>query len=159
MIYDSAADLNSTRGLLTHLRDEHQRMDWLLSLYRQQAGIGLDAHARKRLVERIERHLRALITIKESMLYPLVESKISRPKMASLKCNNTLLHERLAAMSKEVPDTLAMDIQMEELALHLHDHIAAEERWILPVAQALDSADLGQRFTARREQLLNLSHA
>jgi hypothetical protein len=52
-----------------------------------------------------------------------------------------------------------MDIQMEELALHLHDHIAAEERWILPVAQALDSADLGQRFTARREQLLNLSHA
>ena len=138
MIYDSAAALNSTRGLLTLLRDEHQRMDWLLSLYRQQAGIGLQAPERKRLVERIDRHLRALITIKETMLYPMVESKIARPTMAALRCDHTLLQERLTAMAKEVPDTLAMDIHMEELAQQVRDHIAAEECRVFPVAQALD---------------------
>jgi hypothetical protein len=62
-------------------------------------------------------------------------------------------------MSKEVPDTLAMDIYMEELALHVRDHMAVEERRVFPVAQALDSADLGQRSARRREQLLNPSHA
>lgn len=159
MMYDSAAPLNSTRGLLTLVRDEHQRMDWLLSLYLLQAGIGLDAQERKRLVERIERHLLALITIKETMLYPLVKSKLASPKMAALKCDHTLLRERLAVMSKEVPDTLAMDLCLEELALHWRDYVAAEERWVFPLAQALDSADLGQRFTARQAQLLNLSHA
>ena len=48
---------------------------------------------------------------------------------------------------------------MEELAQQVRDHIAAEECRVFPAAQALDSADLGQRFTARRAQLLNLCRA
>ena len=155
----SATAQNSTHGLLTLLRDEHQRMDWMLSQYRQQAGIGLDAQERKRLIQRIDRHLRALMVIKETVLYPLVESKISRPTMLALKCDHNIIHERLLAMDKEVPDTLAMDIQMEDLALHVRDHIRAEECRLFPVAQALDSADLGQRCAKRREQLLSHSHA
>ena len=155
----NAATHSNPHGLLTLLRDEHQRMDWMLHQYRQQANIGLEADERKRLIQRIERHLRTLIVIKETILYPLVESKISRPTMAALRCDHNILHERLVAMSKEVPDTLAMDIYMEELALHVRDHIAAEERRVFPAAQALDSADLGRRFAQRREQLLNTSHA
>lgn len=158
MIYDSKATLTSSRGLLTLLRDEHQRMDWLLSLYRQQAGIGLDAQERKRLIQRIERHLHALITIKETMLYPLVASKLSPPTLAALRCDHTVLQERLACVAKEEPDTLAMDIGMEALAVQARDHFAADERRVFPVAQALDCAELGQRFTKRQEQLLNHSH-
>jgi len=54
---------------------------------------------------------------------------------------------------------LAMDIHMEELAVHVRDHIKAEECRLFPVARALDSADLGQRCAKRREQLLHHSHA
>lgn len=159
MIDANTAAQSNPHGLLTLLRDEHQRMDWMLSQYRQQAGIGLDAPARRRLIERIERHLRALIVIKETMLYPLVESAIAAPTMAALKRDHNILHERLVAISKEEPDTLAMDTHMDELALHVRDHIATEERRVFPTAQALDSADLGQRSAQRREQLLSLSHA
>ena len=155
----NAAAQSNPHGLLTLLRDEHQRMDWMLHQYRQQAGIGLGEKDRVRLIQRIERHLRTLIVIKETILYPLVESKIAPPTMAALRCDHSILHERLVAMSKEVPDTLAMDIYMEELALHVRDHMAVEERRVFPVAQALDSADLGQRSARRREQLLNPSHA
>ncbi len=155
----NAAAQSHPHGLITLLRDEHQRMDWMLSQYRQQANIGLDAQDRQRLIQRIERHLRTLIVIKETLLYPLVESKIARPTMAALRCDHNILHERLVAMSKEMPDTLAMDIHMDELALHVRDHIAVEERRVFPVAQALDSADLGMRCAQRREQLLNPSHA
>jgi hypothetical protein len=159
MIDASTAAQNSPHGLLALLREEHQRMNWMLSQYRQQAGIGLDAQERQRLIQRIDRHLRALIVIKETVLYPLVESKISRPTMLALKCDHKIIHERLLAMNKEMPDTLAMDIHMEELALHVRDHIAVEECRLFPAARALDSADLGQHCAKRREQLLSHSHA
>jgi hypothetical protein len=159
MIDASAAAQASTHGLLTLLREEHQRMDWMLSQYRQQAGIGLDAQERQRLIQRIDRHLRALMVIKETVLYPMVESKVARQTMSALKCDHNIIHERLLAMDKETPDTLAMDIHMEELALHVRDHIRADEYRVFPAARALDSADLGQRCARRREQLLSHSHA
>lgn len=159
MIDASTAAQSSPHGLLTLLRDEHLRVDWMLSQYRQQAGIGLDAQERQRLIERIDQHLRALIGIKETVLYPLVESKISRPTMLALRCDHNLIHERLLAMTKEAPDTLAMDIHMEALALHVRDHIAVEECRLFPVVRMLKSADLGQRCVKRREPLLNHSHA
>lgn len=159
MIDASAAAHISPHGLLTLLRDEHQRMDWMLSQYRQQAGIGLDAQERQRLIQRIDRHLRALMVIKESVLYPMVESKVPRLTMSALKCDHNIIHERLLAMNKEMPDTLAMDIHMEALALHVRDHIKAEEYRVFPAARALDSADLGQRCAKRREQLLSHGHA
>ena len=142
-------------GLLTLLHDEHQRMNWMLSQYCQQAGIGLEAQERQRLIQRIDRHLRALMVIKETVLYPMVESKVSRLTMSALKCDHHIIHERLLAMNKEMPDTLAMDIHMEELALHVRDHIKTEEYRVFPAARALDSADLGQRCAQRREQLLS----
>jgi hypothetical protein len=158
MIDASTAAQNSPHGLLTLLREEHQRMNWMLSQYRQQAGIGLDAQERKRLIQRIDRHLRALMVIKETVLYPMVESKVPRLTISALKCDHSIIHERLLAMNKEMPDTLAMDIHMEELALHVRDHIKAEEYRVFPAARALDSADLGQRCAKRREQLLSHSH-
>ena len=159
MFDHNATDQSNPQGLLTLLRDEHQRMDWMLHLYRQQANIGLDAKERQRLIHRIERRLRALIVIKETILYPLVESKIDRTIMTALRSDHNILRERLVAMSKEMPDTLAMDCTMNELTLHVREHFQVEERRVFPAAQTLDSADLDTRCAKHRQQLLNLSHA
>lgn len=159
MLDASEAAPSSPHSLLTLLRDEHQRMDWMLSLYRQQAGIGLDPQERKRLIERIDRRLRALIVIKQTILYPLLEDRIPNHTLATLKCDHNILHERLVAISQLEPDTLAMDNHMDELALHVRAHIDSEERRVFPVAQALDSPLIGQRGAHLREELLNVSHA
>lgn len=155
MIDARAAAHTSPRGLLTLLHDEHQRMNWMLSQYHQQAGIGLDAPERQRLIGRIDRHLRALMAIKETVLYPMVESRVPRLTLSALRCDHSIIQERLLAMDKETPDTLAMDIHMEALAVHVRDHIRAEEFRVFPAARALDSADLGQRCAEQREQLLS----
>lgn len=159
MIDASTAAPSRHQGLLSLLHDEHQRLNQMLSQYRQYAGIGLNEHDRQRLIQRIDRHLQALMVIKETALYPLVASKLSQVTMLALKCDHEIIRERLLAMKKESPDTLAMDLLMEELAVHVRDHINADEYRVFPHAQALDSADLGQRCATHREHLLSHSHA
>jgi hypothetical protein len=155
----SKSAVSNPHGLLTLLRNEHQRMDWMLSLYRQQASIGLDPQERKRLIERIDRHLRALVVITQSMLYPLVKPEMQPHSFSTLQRDHSSLHERLVAISQLEPDTLAMDTQMDELALHVRAHIASVERRAFPLAQSLDSPMLGQSAAQLREGLLSMSPA
>lgn len=159
MIDASAAAQSSPQGLLGLLRDEHQRLDLMLNQYRQYAGIGLDEHDRQRLVQRIDRHLQALMVIKETVLYPLVESRLSPMTMMALRSDHVIIRDRLLAMKKEAPDTLAMDLLMEELTVQVRDHINIETHRVFPHAQALDSPDLGQRGARHREHLLSHSPA
>jgi hemerythrin-like domain-containing protein len=138
---------------LSVFREEHQRLDCLLTLFRQQSTSSIDKAAVERLIDRIDQAVRMLIELKEALFYGKLRGSAIAVLVARSKSKHQAILQQLNLIAGLEPDTGTMDMHMDELSLVLRQHMGCEERKLFPLAQAQDSLRLGSRINQRRAEL------
>ena len=137
------------------LRDDHHRLQRLLSFYTVLAKTNASPVVRRGLVTHIRVCTRALITVKEELLYPLLAPSADRAAVQWAQRDHALLCAQLRAVAGHGDDSFAMDQHMGDLITLARAYMAVEEERLFPLAEAVDSLELGARVAARRLALLD----
>ena len=139
----------------TGRRPRHHRLQRLLSFYTVLAKTNASPVVRRGLVTHIRVCTRALITVKEELLYPLLAPSADRAAVQWAQRDHALLCAQLRAVAGHGDDSFAMDQHMGDLITLARAYMAVEEERLFPLAEAVDSLELGARVAARRLALLD----
>ena len=140
---------------LAVLREDHHRLQRLLSFYTVLAKTNASAVVRQGLVTHIRVCTRALIEVKEQLLYPLLAPLADPTAVQWAQRDRALLCAQLRAVDDIGHGSYAIDLHMGDLKTLARAYMAVEEERLFPLAEAVDSLELGARVAARRLALLD----
>jgi len=153
---DTAAHPATAGSALTILCADHRRVQQLMGLYALLWADSGSQADRAGLIARIGACLHALGEVKQEIVYPLLASRADAELLERAQRGQASIEQSLSRVAAEDGGTVAMDMQMSELADLLHEQMAMEERLLFPLIEDIDSRDLASRVALRRSVALGL---
>lgn len=117
----------------------------------EQSSPGADRHA---LVARLGALLTAHGRIETEIFYPALARAAEAAPLADALADHREIETQLQRLAAADPQGDGFAERLAALAGAVQDHLAEEERTLLPQVGSLDLAELGERMSARRTELL-----
>lgn len=155
-IANTAANPATAGSALTILCADHRRVQQLMGLYALLWADSSSQADRAGLIARIGACLHALGEVKQELIYPLLASRANAELLERAQRGQASIEQSLSRVAAEDGGTVAMDMQMSELADLLHEQLAMEERLLFPLIEDIDSSDLAGRVALRRSVALGM---
>jgi hemerythrin superfamily protein len=137
------------------LKDDHDEVEKMFDQF-EDSKDDADARSKRQLVERICKALEVHAQLEEEVFYPAFRKE---KEMEDLLDEAAVEHQSVkslvARLEASTPDDMLYDARVKVLSEYVKHHVREEEGEMFPKARssAVDLDALGQRMTARKEQL------
>jgi hemerythrin superfamily protein len=139
--------------LLEILRQDHLKVDELFGEYANAS----EASEKLRIIQQIYRELMPHAQAEEEIFYPALRDAASDEAMVEeAYSEHAAAKKTIESILNASPDDMTYDMKVKMLQKEIQHHVREEETEIFQEARdsGLDLAQLGQRFMARKQELM-----